>query len=119
MAIEISKTTSGAMPAISSAAAVKTPDEVPHVQARQPVQLSTDPEQNQKALKEALDQVNKHMAENKQSLGFSHDDSVHGPVIVVTNSQTGEVVRKIPTEEVIRVAHSIDAMKGVLFSSKI
>jgi flagellar protein FlaG len=59
------------------------------------------------------------MADNKQNLGFSHDESINGPVIVVTNSQTGEVVRKIPTEEVIRVAHSIDALKGVLFSSKI
>ena len=39
--------------------------------------------------------------------------------VVVTNSATGEVIRKIPTEEVIRVAHSIDALKGVLYSTKI
>jgi flagellar protein FlaG len=117
MAIEINKGVASVP--ISSATSVKTAEAAPRVQARQPVQLTTDPAQNQKALKEALAQVNKQMADNKQSLGFSHDDSIHGPVIVVTNSQTGEVVRKIPTEEVIRVAHNIDALKGVLFSSKI
>lgn len=119
MAIEINKGVATGLPVTVTPANSKSADAAPRVQARQPVQLMTDPEQNQKALKEALAQVNKQMADNKQSLGFSHDDSIHGPVIVVTNSQTGEVVRKIPTEEVIRVAHNIDALKGVLFSSKI
>jgi len=36
---------------------------------------------------------------------------------VVTNTQTGEVIRKIPSEAVIRVAHNIEALKGLLFSS--
>jgi flagellar protein FlaG len=118
MPIEISKTTSSPMPVAAPTAAAKA-DAPARVQPRKPVELTTDPAQKQKALKEALAQVNKQMADNKQNLGFSHDEAINGPVIVVTNSQTGEVVRKIPTEEVIRVAHSIDALKGVLFSSKI
>jgi flagellar protein FlaG len=120
MPIEISKTTSSPVPVAAPTAAAKADAPTPaRVQPRKPVELTTDPEQKQKALKEALAQVNKQMADNKQNLGFSHDEAINGPVIVVTNSQTGEVVRKIPTEEVIRVAHSIDALKGVLFSSKI
>ncbi len=119
MAIDITKGLASAAPAVVPHKAVKSAEAAPRVQARQPVQLSTDVEQKQKALKEALAQVNKQMADNKQTLGFSQDDSISGPVIVVTNSQTGEVVRKIPSEEVIRVAHSIDALKGVLFSTKI
>ena len=118
MPIEISKALSTPAPVAGPSTAAKA-DAPARVQARKPVELTTDPEQKQKALKEALAQVNKQMADNKQSLGFSQDDSINGPVIVVTNSQTGEVVRKIPSEEVIRVAHSIDALKGVLFSSKI
>jgi len=38
------------------------------------------------------------------------------PVITVRNTNTGEVVRQIPTEEVIRVAHRMDALKGILFN---
>jgi hypothetical protein len=30
------------------------------------------------------------------------------PVVTVTNQQTGEVIRQIPNDVVIRMAHSID-----------
>jgi flagellar protein FlaG len=120
MAIDISKTTLVTVPQVSANAAVKNAGETtPAAQAREPVEMHVDPVQNEKAVREAIAQINKQMADNKQHLGFSHDDSIHGPVIVVTNSATGEVIRKIPTEEVIRVAHSIDALKGVLYSTKI
>jgi len=36
-------------------------------------------------------------------------------VITVTDSQTGKVVRQIPFEVVVHVAHSIEKMKGLLF----
>jgi uncharacterized FlaG/YvyC family protein len=39
-------------------------------------------------------------------------------VITVHNTQTGELVRTIPSEEVLRVAKSIDSLKGVIFSEK-
>ena len=32
------------------------------------------------------------------------------------NPETGEVVRQIPNEEVVRMAHSIEAGKGLLFN---
>ena len=120
MAIDISKMAQVTVPQTAANAALKPADEAsPALQARKPVDMHVDPVQNEKAMREAIAQINKQMADNKQQLGFSHDDSVHGPVIVVTNSATGEVIRKIPTEEVIRVAHSIDALKGVLYSTKI
>ena len=120
MSIDVSKTGVSPLPPAPLAKGGNSSTEpAPVVQARKPVELNVDPQQNEKALREAIAQINKQMADNKQHLGFSHDDSVHGPVIVVTNSATGEVIRKIPTEEVIRVAHSIDALKGVLYSTKI
>ncbi|NBX56295.1 MAG: flagellar protein FlaG [Betaproteobacteria bacterium] len=120
MSIDISKTTQAPVPAVASHAAAKTAGDVaPVVQARKPVEMSIDPAQNEKAMREAIAQINQQMADHKQHLDFSHDSSIHGPVIVVTNSLTGEVIRKIPTEEVIRVAHSIDALKGILYSTKI
>jgi flagellar protein FlaG len=60
--------------------------------------------------------LNRQMASSKQALGFSYDDSLKRPVITVRNTSTGEVVRQIPTEEVIRVAHRMDALKGILFN---
>jgi flagellar protein FlaG len=120
MAIDISKKAQVTVPQTAANLALKSAIETTvAVQARKPVEMHVDPVQNEKAMRDAIAQINKQMADNKQHLGFSHDDSIHGPVIVVTNSATGEVIRKIPTEEVIRVAHSIDALKGVLYSTKI
>jgi len=36
----------------------------------------------------------------------------------VKNRESGEVVRQIPTEVAIRVAHNIDNMKGLLQDGK-
>jgi flagellar protein FlaG len=83
------------------------------------VELTLNPEEKQQTLKAALEELNQQMAANKQSLGFRMDDAIHGPVITVHNTQTGEVVRQIPSQVVLDIAHSIDSLKGVLFSKKI
>ena len=44
-------------------------------------------------------------------LGFHIDDAVGGPVVTVRSAETGEVV--------VRVAHNIEKMKGLIFNSKI
>jgi len=119
MSIDVTKLAAGLTKNVSSAHAGKPVTDAPApVAARKPVELTVNPEQSEKALREAIEKINQQMASNKQHLGFSKDKSINGPVIVVTNSVTGEVVRTIPTEEVIRVAHSIDALKGVLYSTK-
>lgn len=74
---------------------------------------------NRKELDHALDEL-KRLADNSgRSLGFSKDQAVSGPVITVTDKDTGEVVRQIPTEVVVRVAHSIEKMKGLLFDKSL
>jgi len=37
-------------------------------------------------------------------------------VITVRSKHTGEVVRQIPSETVLKVAHSIEDMKGLLLN---
>jgi flagellar protein FlaG len=38
-------------------------------------------------------------------------------VITVKNSSTGEVIRQIPDEALLRVAHNIDDIKGLLHNA--
>ncbi len=42
------------------------------------------------------------------------DETMNRPVVTVGNTATGEVVRQIPTEVIVKVAHSIEDIKGVL-----
>jgi uncharacterized FlaG/YvyC family protein len=40
-------------------------------------------------------------------------------VIRVSNTATGEVIRQIPSEDVLRMAHQIDALKGILYNKAV
>jgi flagellar protein FlaG len=82
------------------------------------VELSVDPRQMAEKLKQVLAEANQQMANSKVALGFSMNEAINGPVVTVKNLQTGEVVRTIPNEVVIRVAQSIQSLKGVLFNEK-
>ena len=107
-------------PIKSKSAATSMPSEAaaPRVTAPKPVQIMFDPGKMRQNVKDAVHLLNAQMQSNGRVLGFSMDESVGGPVVTVRNSESGEVVRQIPNEAVIRVAHSIDAIKGLLFSAK-
>jgi flagellar protein FlaG len=89
----------------------------PTVQAPVKVKLQIDPEQSRKNVQEAIDRLNDAMKKTNQSLNFKMDDVINSPVVTVRNSQTGDVVRQIPNEVVIHVAHNIEKMKGLLHNS--
>lgn len=83
-----------------------------------PVELTMDPRQMAEKLKQVLAEANQQMANSKVALGFSMNEAINGPVITVKNLQTGEVVRTIPNEVVVRIAQNIQSLKGVLFNEK-
>ena len=82
------------------------------------VELSVDPRQMTEKLKQVLAEANQQMANSRVALGFSMNEAINGPVITVKNLQTGEVVRTIPNEVVVRIAHNIEKMKGLLLNAK-
>lgn len=53
-----------------------------------------------------------------QQLNFHMDDVLDFPVVTVRSTATGEVIRQIPNETVIHVAHNIDSLKGLLHNSR-
>ncbi len=81
--------------------------------------IAIDPVEMQQKLKKVLEEANQHMANSKVQLGFSMNQAINGPVITVKNLQSGEVVRTIPSEVVIKVAQNIDSLKGILFNQKL
>ena len=89
-----------------------------NIQAPVKADVMLDVKQQQKLVKEAISKLNELAKAGNQQLGFSMDPHINGPVITVHNTQTGELVRTIPSEEVLRVAKSIDSLKGVIFSEK-
>ncbi len=117
-----------AAPSVSSASAqttgIQKPDlslpERPKLAVPKRPELQFNAAENRKSLQEAVSMLNEQVASHKNGLGFSINDSIDVPVVTVKNTVTGEVVRQIPNEVVIRVAQNIDTVqKGLLHNSKV
>ena len=80
--------------------------------------LNVDPAKSAERLSEVIEDLNQRIESLGRNLGFRIDDKVNRSIVTVVNRDTGEVVRQIPTEVVIRVAHSIEDLKGLLFDTE-
>jgi flagellar protein FlaG len=84
--------------------------------------VNTEPLVDQDLVREnlhaAIENLNEQVERNGRGLNFSMDEPLNRPVITVRNTATGEVVRQIPNEVVIKVAHSIENIKGLLLDQK-
>lgn len=78
--------------------------------------LPTDAEKMVRQYEQVVDQLNRQMQANNRNLGFGIDRKINTYVITVTDKASGEVIRQLPAEAVVRVAHSIEDLKGVLYN---
>ena len=81
--------------------------------------IKVDTEGDKKRLDQAISRMNERMQDGGRGLAFKVDPSLDRPVVTVTNRETGEVIRQIPNEVVIRMAHSIDDNKGNLLNARV
>lgn len=83
-----------------------------------PQEPKADPKEKRRTLEHATEQLNQQMRRNNRDLSFSVDDVADKVVVTVKNSDSGEVVRQIPSEVALRVAHNIEDMKGLMQDGK-
>jgi flagellar protein FlaG len=89
------------------------------LQAPEKVDLGFNPQEMRENIQEAIDRLNQQLKANGRDLSFQMDEEINRPIITVRNIETGEVVRQIPSEEIIRMAHSIEEGKGLLFNESL
>jgi flagellar protein FlaG len=80
-------------------------------------QPKNDPLESRRTLEEATEQLNQQMRRNSRDLNFSLDEVSKKLVVTVKNLE-GEVIRQIPSEVAMRVAHNVDNMKGLMQDDK-
>ncbi|ROL81916.1 flagellar biosynthesis protein FlaG [Pseudomonas protegens] len=73
----------------------------------------------QEKLKMAVQEIEKFVQSVKRNLEFSIDEPSGKVVVKVIASDSGEVVRQIPNEEVLRLANSLNDASSLLFSAKV
>jgi flagellar protein FlaG len=96
-----------------------TPAQRPAVTTPKKAEIQVDPEAMRKNLEEAIDRINEMVSDGGRGLHFSIDNATNSPVILVKNRESGEVIRQIPNEVVIKVAHSIEDLKGMLHNEAV
>ena len=112
------RTPSHAVSQQTKVAALDTPAQ-PKVTAPKPIDIKFDPAEVRQTLHEAVNILNKQLNEHNRGIGFSVDDALDTPVVTVRSTVTGEVVRQIPNEAVVRIAHNIENVKGLLINANV
>ena len=62
--------------------------------------------------------LNEDMDIRSKNLSFSIDKDTDRMVVTVTDKESGKVIKKIPSEAVLKVAHSMTTLKGILYDDK-
>ncbi|HYQ52803.1 MAG TPA: flagellar protein FlaG [Pseudomonas sp.] len=86
---------------------------------------TTDDEQNRPQavqdtakVKSAVAEIEKFLKASQRNLEFSTDEESGKIVVKVIASDSGELIRQLPSEEALRIAHSLSDVNSVLFDAK-
>lgn len=66
-------------------------------------------------LKSVVRELQEALPEIANSLRFVVDEVLDRPIVSVVDEKSGEVIRQLPSEEVVRAARNIEIMRGILF----
>lgn len=67
------------------------------------------------SIQKLTDQIQKF----NRDLQFVADEATGKRIVKVIDSNTGNVIRQIPPEEVLRIMQNIDNMSGLIFNNKV
>ncbi|WP_225789313.1 flagellar protein FlaG [Pseudomonas sp. Marseille-P8916] len=70
-------------------------------------------------VKSAVSEIEKFLSSSRRNLEFSMDEESGKIVVKVIASETGELIRQIPSEEALRIASSLSDVSSLLFDAKV
>lgn len=68
--------------------------------------------------KEAVDQINAALQKIPTTLAFQVDEASKRFIVNVSDISTGERIRQIPGDAVLRIARQLESLKGIIFDDK-
>ena len=92
--------------------------EKPALPQEAPARAAPVTKPTQQQVKEAVEQIQRNNVASSTDLQFSVDGATGRTIVSIVDAETGEVVRQIPTEEIMKMARSLERMQGLLFTGK-
>ena len=68
--------------------------------------------------KKAVVEINRALEKIPTTLAFQVDDASKRFVVNVADISTGDIIRQIPGDAVLRIARQLESMKGIIFDDK-
>ena len=69
-------------------------------------------------LNEISESLNQEMRVRSKDLQFSVDEVTNRFLVTVLDQESGKVVKHIPSDAILKVAHNLEALKGILFDDR-
>jgi flagellar protein FlaG len=76
-------------------------------------------EEQTRKLEEAVEGANKFFQSLRRTLQFNLNNDYGRLIAQIKDSETGDLVRQIPSEEMLELARRLDELSGLLFKEKV
>ncbi len=83
-----------------------------------PEEARPDKQDEERQVREAVDNVEKFVAQSTRDITFSIDEDA-GLMVKVIDRTSREVIRQIPSEEMVAIARALDKLQGLFIRDKI
>ncbi|MBP2261160.1 flagellar protein FlaG [Pseudomonas hunanensis] len=70
-------------------------------------------------VKSAVSEIEKFLKASQRNLAFSTDEESGKIVVKVIATDSGQLIRQLPSEEALRIARSLSDVNSVLFDAKV
>ncbi|SDJ24788.1 flagellar protein FlaG [Pseudomonas abietaniphila] len=94
-------------------------DTVPSVSAPSSVPDAVQSQPKREEMENAIADIRKFVQNLQRKLDFSIDDSTGQTVVKVIASDTGDVIRQIPSETALKLAQSLTQASSLFFDAKV
>ena len=88
------------------------------VKPREAIRVDTQSVMSSEDLTQAIQSLNDMMSALDRNINFAKDPGTGKDVVRVTDSNTGQTIRQIPSQETLTFIKNLDRMVGLLFDSK-
>lgn len=74
---------------------------------------------SKKEAQAVVESLEEYMNVLKTTIGFNINDSTNEIVVTVTNKDSGEIIRHIPSEEILELHEKMKDLTGLIFSQSV
>ena len=102
----------------ASVAPTHAPERLIHNADKLKAAALNDRTANHQDFKKAVVEINRALEKIPTTLAFQVDESSNRFVVNVADISTGELIRQIPGDAVLRIARQLESLKGIIFDDK-